>query len=204
MVIPHAIVLMIYGIGAFFAVIGAWFSIVFTGKYPEGLYKFNEGYARYSSRVYAYASLATDGFPPFSGDPNQEYNSYFSVGPPLETYSRSKAFFRAILAIPFYIVAYVLTLIYQVVSLVAWFVIVITGKQPKGLQDALLFGLSYEQRLKAYYLLMTEDWPVYWTDDANDQHLAELGYVGTSSATPFESAPPETPAPPAPPAPPSV
>jgi hypothetical protein len=206
--LPHFVFLFFYAIAVAFAVLFAWFAIVFTAKFPEGLYDFIEGYQRYAARVYAYFYLATDGFPPFSGNPDQPYNAHWNIGPPLEKYSRWKTFFRGILIIPFYIVAYVLTIIYEVVAFIAWFVIVITGKQPKGLQDALLFGLSYVLRLNAYYSLMTEDWPVYWTDDAVDDHLASLGYSGAAAAAPpFESAPPappEPPTPPAPPAPPAV
>jgi Domain of unknown function (DUF4389) len=65
--IPHFIVLAFLAIGAFFAVIIAWFSILFTGKYPRGLFDYVVGVGRWSLRVAAYASLlVTDRYPPFS------------------------------------------------------------------------------------------------------------------------------------------
>jgi len=65
--IPHLIVLFFLGIGAFFAVIVAWFAIVFTGQYPRGLFDFVVGVGRWGLRVYAYAFLlVTDRYPPFS------------------------------------------------------------------------------------------------------------------------------------------
>jgi hypothetical protein len=66
--IPHAIVLFFVGIAwAITAIIG-WFAILFTGSYPESLYRFGIGYLRWSLRVEAYALLIHDEFPPFSLD----------------------------------------------------------------------------------------------------------------------------------------
>ena len=65
--IPHVIVLFVLSIGAFFAVVVAWFAILFTGQYPRGLFDFVVGVARWWLRVQAYASLlVTDRYPPFS------------------------------------------------------------------------------------------------------------------------------------------
>ena len=65
--IPHYIVLFFLGIGALVAIIIAWFAIVFTGKYPRGLFDFVVGVMRWSNRVTGYALvLVTDEYPPFS------------------------------------------------------------------------------------------------------------------------------------------
>ena len=64
--IPHYIVLFFLYIGAFFAVIGAWLAILFTGRYPRGIFKFVEGTIRWHNRVVGYAfTLVTDRYPPF-------------------------------------------------------------------------------------------------------------------------------------------
>jgi hypothetical protein len=65
--IPHYIVLFFLWIGAFFAVVFAWFAILFTGRYPRGLFDFVVGVARWHARVAAYTTLlVTDRYPPFS------------------------------------------------------------------------------------------------------------------------------------------
>ena len=64
--IPHYFVLFFLGIAAFVAVVVAWFAILFTGRYPRGLFDFVEGVIRWSNRVTGYALiLVTDRYPPF-------------------------------------------------------------------------------------------------------------------------------------------
>ena len=65
--IPHYIVLAFLAIGAFFAIVIAWFAILFTGRYPRGLFDYVVGVGRWALRVQAYVSLlVTDRYPPFS------------------------------------------------------------------------------------------------------------------------------------------
>jgi hypothetical protein len=68
LVIPHVIVLALLGIAAFFAAIVAFFAVLFTGHWPEGLQNFVVGVFRWSTRVAAYYTLLTDEYPPFSLD----------------------------------------------------------------------------------------------------------------------------------------
>jgi hypothetical protein len=64
--IPHYVVLFVLYIGAVFAVIGAWVAIVFTGRYPRGIFDYVEGVIRWHNRVVGYAfALVTDRYPPF-------------------------------------------------------------------------------------------------------------------------------------------
>ena len=66
LVIPHYIVLFFLWIGAVVAVILAWFAILFTGRYPQNLFRFIVGVLRWSNRVTGYAFLlVTDQYPPF-------------------------------------------------------------------------------------------------------------------------------------------
>jgi mannose/fructose/N-acetylgalactosamine-specific phosphotransferase system component IIC len=65
--IPHYIFLAFLVVGVVFAVIFAWFAILFTGRYPRGLFDYVVGVARWGLRVNAYAFLlVTDRYPPFS------------------------------------------------------------------------------------------------------------------------------------------
>lgn len=65
--IPHIVVLFFLSVGAVFAVIFAWFAILFTGRYPRGVFDYVVGVGRWWLRVEAYAVLLlTDRYPPFS------------------------------------------------------------------------------------------------------------------------------------------
>ena len=65
--IPHYIVLVVLFVGALLAALIAWFAILFTGRYPRGLFDYVVGVERWCLRVQAYAVLlVTDRYPPFS------------------------------------------------------------------------------------------------------------------------------------------
>jgi Domain of unknown function (DUF4389) len=67
--IPHYFILAFLFVGAVGAVIISWFAILFTGRYPRGLFDFVVGVMRWAVRVSAYAFLlVTDVYPPFSLD----------------------------------------------------------------------------------------------------------------------------------------
>src|SRR3989441_3384186 len=68
--IPHYIVLIFLWIATIVVVIIAWFAILFTGRYPRGIFDFVQGVIRWESRVIAYAFvLVTDKYPPFALSP---------------------------------------------------------------------------------------------------------------------------------------
>jgi hypothetical protein len=68
--IPHYIVLVFLWLAAIVCVIVAWFAILFTGRYPRGLFDFVVGVGRWTNRVSAYAFvLVTDRYPPFQLSP---------------------------------------------------------------------------------------------------------------------------------------
>ena len=66
LVIPHYIILIPLSIVALLCIIGAWFAILFTGRYPRDLFNLVVGVSRWWLRVVAYAAiLVTDQYPPF-------------------------------------------------------------------------------------------------------------------------------------------
>jgi len=159
MVIPHLIVAMFYGLAAVVVVFIAWFAIVFTSRYPEGMYNFVAGYVRFSMRLNGYAFLVTDEFPPFDGAEHPEYPIRAAVPPAKESYSRLTTFFRIILLIPVAILQYVFILWVEVVAIAIWFVAVIMGKTSDGLVNAVRFPMAYLARATAYSYLLTDGWP---------------------------------------------
>ena len=89
------------------------------------------------------------------------------------------------------IIQYAMQIVAQVGALIAWFAIVVLGRQPKGLQDMIVLGMSYQQRATAYFALLTEDWPPF-TDDADSHTVEAAPAFGALAATP-PAAGPESP-----------
>ena len=182
--IPWLIVAAIYGFVAEIAALIAWFAIVFTGKYPQGIYDFNAGYLRMISRVNGFQYLLTDEWPPFGGDEAPQYPVRIGVAPPLDEYSRVKTAFRLIVGIPVYLLAIVQAIILSVCALIAWFAILFTGKLPEGLFSPIRSASAYLARATGYFLLLTEDWPPFAYEETGP---APAGEISTEAATRTES-----------------
>jgi hypothetical protein len=159
--IPLAIWIYIYGIIALIAVMIAWVAIVVTGQYPRGLYDFSAGFTRCLARFTAYVALLSDPYPPLAGSDEPTYPVRMTFAGPLESYSRLKTFFRAILAIPILVVRYVMNILLEIGAVAAWVVIIITGKMPRGLFDLMVLANSYMARSDAYLFLLTETYPPF-------------------------------------------
>lgn len=169
--IPVAIVLYVFAIVAWIAIVIAWFAIVITGRYPKGLYDFVADFTRFLARVTAYTVLLTDTYPPFSGsdDPGYPVRMQFTR---LEEYSRAKTLFRIILAIPIVILRYAINLLLEVGAFAAWFVILFTGKMPRGLFDMMVLANSYTARSDAYLYLLTETYPPFQDEQTRSAGIA--------------------------------
>lgn len=207
MAIPIFIVGFFYGIGALLATIVAWFALLITGKYPQGLYDFNAGVIRFSSRANGYFNLLTDEYPPFGLDEDPNYPIRALVEPAKAEYNRMKVLFRIILLIPVYILMYVMSLISGVVAFITWFAILFTGRFSDGLYKPLRASLAYQTKASAYFLLLTEDFPPFWVDEEEEapRFGGQLGagdpYAGQVAAPdPYAQQTPPPPPPPPPPA----
>jgi hypothetical protein len=178
--IPWLIVAYVYGIVAEIAAIIAWFAIVFTGRYPEGLYNFNAGYLRMSSRTNSYLYLLTDEFPPFGGEEAPNYPVRIGVPAPLGQYNRLKTGLRLIIGIPVILLAIVQAIILYVVSIIAWFVILFTGKLGEGLFNPMRSAMAYLTRASGYFLLITEDYPPFSYEEGG---AAPAGQISSEAAS---------------------
>jgi hypothetical protein len=185
--IPLFIVLYIYGLIATFAIFFAWFAILFTGGYPQGLFDFVAGYNRFLARTTAYAALLCDPYPSFgiADDPAYPVRMRFER---LGAYSRLKTFFRLILLIPIVILRYVMQLLLEIGAVAAWFVILVVGKMPRGLFDVMVLANSYIARSDAYAFLLTETYPPFQDEGTRAAGAADAAMA--ASAAPAPPAPP--------------
>jgi hypothetical protein len=188
-IIPVAIVVYVLGLGLIVTLPIAWIAMVITGRYVPALYGYHLGLLRAVTRIGGYGALLTDSYPPFDLGERPDYPVRVAAGPPLPEYSRLLALVRLILYIPIYVIAYLLLIVAGLTSIVAWFVIVITGRQLPALQSAINMGHAFQTRATAYLLLITEQWPPLGDIDMQLEPRATGGSLGDASAPGALSAP---------------
>jgi hypothetical protein len=172
LVIPHYFVLWFLTVASGFAWIISLFAILFTGKYPKGLFDFNVGVLRWWWRVgfYSYQALGTDKYPPFSLDPDPNYPADLEVVYP-EKLSNGLVLVKWwLLAIPHWIIVGIFQGnrgfgLVTVLAIIAGIILLFTGKYPADFFK-LIVGLDrWSFRLYAYVFLMTDEYPPFRLDD---------------------------------------
>ena len=166
--LPHFILLAFLWIAFVVVSIIAFFSILFTAKYPRGLFDFNVGVMRWSWRVgfYSYSALGTDKYPPFSlraGD----YPADLEVAYP-ENLSRGLVLVKWwLLALPQYIVVGIFQgggrsggLVF-VLAIFAAVAVLFTRKYPKDIFNFVVGMNRWSIRVGAYAALMTDQYPPF-------------------------------------------
>ena len=170
LIIPHLVVLLFLWVAFIVLTIVALFAILFTGRYPRGVFDFNVGVLRWSWRVgyYSYSALATDRYPPFSLS-SKDYPANLEVEYP-ERLSRGLVLFKWwLLAIPHYLV---LSLIQGgggergagLVTLLALFGAVgllFKGRYPRDIFELVMGFNRWTLRVAAYAGLMTDQYPPF-------------------------------------------
>ena len=163
LIIPHLVLLIFLFIVFVVSWLIAFFAVLFTGRYPRGLFDFNVGVLRWSWRVsfYSYEALGTDRYPPFSLTKKDDYPADLDVIYP-EKLSRWQVLVKWwLLAIPHYIVLDILADLLTVLVLVAAVVNLFTGKYPKGIWDLVLGINWWTYRVAGYATLVTDNYPPF-------------------------------------------
>ena len=153
--IPHFLILYALSTVANVITFIAFFAILFTGRYPRGLFDFVVNIYRWQENVFAYYALFRDEYPPFSWEAGR-YPVTFEVDYP-EKLSRWMIFVKWLLAVPHIIVLFFLYIVALVVWVIVWFAILFTGRFPRGLFDFLVGVSRWSLRVNAYALLLLRD-----------------------------------------------
>jgi len=170
LLIPHFVVLPFLWAGLAVSWILSVFAILFTGRYPRGLFDYNVGVLRWSWRVafYSYDALATDQYPPFTLRAGG-YPADFDVRYP-ERLSRGLVLVKWwLLAIPHYIVLgvfqggagfYEFGLVF-ILTIFAGVVLLFTGRYPADIFRLVVGMNRWTFRVLAYVALMTDEYPPF-------------------------------------------
>jgi len=171
LLIPHIIVLFFLWVVAVVVWIVALFAILFTGKYPRGIFDFIVGVIRWTWRVsfYGYDALGTDKYPPFSLKSDKDYPADLDVSYP-EKLSKGLVLVKWwLLALPQYVVVGIfkggwgvgqMGLVF-VLAIYAAVVLLFTGKYPKDNFDFIMGMNRWSYRVFAYAALTTDKYPPF-------------------------------------------
>jgi hypothetical protein len=157
--IPHIIILYALGIASAVITFVAFFAILFTKKYPPGLFAFVVNVNRWSANVSAYELMLRDEYPPFSWDAGQ-YAVTYDVQYP-EELSRWMPLVKWLLAFPHYLVLFLLYVGAVFALIVAWFAILFTTRMPEAIHKYLVGVMRWTQRVNAYTNLMRDEYPPF-------------------------------------------
>ncbi len=184
--IPHYIVLWALSLVYVVLSIVAAIAILFTGRYPRGIFDFNVGVLRWSWRVayYSYGALGTDRYPPFTLDDVPDYPARLEVEYPGELARWPVLFKWWLLAIPHYVIiglflggfkyaAFPSLGLIGVLALIAGVALAAVGRYPRGI-FGLLVGLDrWVLRVVVYASLMTDVYPPFRLDQGGTEPGAE-------------------------------
>jgi Domain of unknown function (DUF4389) len=155
--LPHIVLLALWLAVLYLGGWIFWLIALFTGRLPAGVHDFVARFTRYSTRVYAYVCLLSDPFPPFSGAPGT-YPIDLEIDRP-QMQNRLGIFFRLVLAIPAFILAYVLRMVINVLAFVGWFYALFAGRMSEGIESLGTYALRYEAQTFGYAFLLTDKYP---------------------------------------------
>jgi len=168
LVIPHVFVLYVLQLVSEVVALISWFVIVFTGRLPDGLANMQALFMRYSLRTYTYMFFLREEYPPFTfettpADPGSDPRVRVDVQPQpaIQERNRLTVGFRIILVIPQLIVLAVLWFAAGVVTVIAFFAVLFTGKWPAGMRDFVMNVFGWWLRVEAYLLLLTDEYPPF-------------------------------------------
>ena len=135
-------------------IVPTFFMILFRNKYPRWWFDWNLEVLRFVSRVNSYVLLLRDEYPAT----DDEQAVHLDMPYPEEgDINRFMPIVKWILAIPHFIVLYVLSLIVLVISFIAWLAILIVGRYPRGLFDFTVGVMRWSNRVTAYAFVLTTD-----------------------------------------------
>jgi len=217
--IPHYVVLFFLWIAFVVLTIVAFFAILFTGRYPRGMFDFNLGVLRWTWRVsyYSYGALGTDRYPPFTLGEAPDYPATLDIAYP-ERLSRGLVLVKWwLLAIPHYILLGIFLggagsaagsaqdwggwhwwygggLIWALVIFAA-IALLFMARYPRGLFDFVLGLDRWVARVVAYAGLMTDAYPPFRLDQGGDDPAGAAAVPADAPAAPEAIAAPGEPQP---------
>ncbi|HXP28178.1 MAG TPA: DUF4389 domain-containing protein [Solirubrobacteraceae bacterium] len=155
--VPHIVWLALWGVLAWVGAIVNWLLTLLAGRSPASLHRFLAAYLRYLLHVYSFLYLVANPFPGFVGRAGS-YPFEIAIAERARQ-NRWKTGFRAILAIPAFLLLSALNLLLGVAAVLGWFSSLARARMPRGLRNAGAFALRYQAQTIGYLLLLSDAYP---------------------------------------------
>jgi hypothetical protein len=161
--IPHFFVMYFLAIGSMVVSMITFWTILFTGKYPKGMWDYQVKFMRYQLRVTARLSNLADGYPAF-GLNGTDDNTHFDIEY-TEEISRGTLIIRTLFG-GFMIIPHFFVIIFRMyasmfVQMIAFWIILFTGKFPKGMFEFVVGTGRWMYRISCYLTFYTPDYPAF-------------------------------------------
>ena len=155
--VPVLICLSFVRYAAWVVLVTGWLGALFTGRLPRYAASFLAAYQRWEVRTYAYLLLLTDAYPPF-GFLDADYPVSVSIGP--GRLNRAAVLFRLLLVFPAWVVTTILWYgLGPILMIPVWLIVLVGGRMPQPLYEAIAACLRYWARTKAYWYMLTDVYP---------------------------------------------
>ena len=163
--IPHLVIANALGNVANLLSVISWFSIVLTGRLPEGIARFQSMILRYEARAYSYLIFLRTPYPQFeydmtTTDPGTD-PLRVNVAPQLENRNRLTVGLRIIWIIPILVYTALIAAATIVAVVIAAFAVLFAGRWPRGLREFTINSGRLALRVGAYARLLTDTYPSF-------------------------------------------
>lgn len=162
--LPHFFLLIFVLIGSMFINFIAFWAILFTGKFPEGMFNYQVNVQKWSLRVNARMLNLSDGYPSF-GMSGQDGNTLIEIERQ-ESYNRGTVLLRQLFGFVYVFIPHMFCLFFlqigaAFVRLIAFWVVLFTGKYPIGMHEYMVGVLRWNFRLGIYMSFLTDTYPPF-------------------------------------------
>ena len=186
MALPHLFLLIFLQLWSAILNLITFWIILFTGQFPEGMFKFQLNLRRWNLRLQARMMNLSDGYPAF-GLESEDENIIIELERPVKS-NRISILLRQIFGIFYVLIPHVFCLYFVMIGMsfvqfIAFWIVLFTGKFPVGMHTFIVGVLRWQFRLDAFMSFMTDTYPPFSTK--GDE--ADFGATLTPSSSTLES-----------------
>jgi hypothetical protein len=162
--IPHLFLLAFMGIASFVLGFISWWAVLFTSHYPPSFFNFQVAMLRWSTRLNARLLNLADGYPAFGTEATDE-KIVLNIAYP-QSLDRGILLLRLFFGYIYVLIPHAFCLFFRMIGMyvvvfIAWWVVLFTGKYPKGMHEFVVGTLRWATRVNVYMSFLTDKYPPF-------------------------------------------